>query len=264
MSYLRYNALVKNSNVEDTIYKPNDIDNDRINENDRIIDNENLTHDNDRMNENDRTNENDRMNENENLINGDINNDNLDLEAHMTDILLKIHKIIKLLDYNNKNIGILIWFVTFMTLLILNTLIFGFINLKKETATVYLYGLNGAYTFTLYYIMNLILYSIFFLIHLLLISTHLSYTIDTHNFIKYLILNYRQIRYNSIVVKIVFSIALLILVYGNDNDDNANDNTDTTLQIPLYYNLILIETILSMVLILVIHNTIIINKFLSL
>ena len=225
-------------NLENTIYTPNDIDN---------------NHDNNHDNNNDIN----------NVINNNaINNDSLDLEATMTDILLKIHNIIKLLEYNNKNIGIGIWFVTFMTLMILNTLIFGFINLKKETDTSYLYGLNGAYTFTLYYIMNLILYSIFFLIHLLLISTHLSYTMDTKKFIKYLILNYRQVRYNSIVIKIVFSIALLILVYINDNDDNDN-TTNTTLQIPLYYNLILIEIILSMILILVIHNTIIINKFLS-
>jgi hypothetical protein len=256
MSYLNYNSFVKKSNLEDTIYKPNDTDND--------TDNDNINGDiNNDINNNDINNENLTNGDvnNSDINDGDINNDNLDLEANITDILLKISQIIKLLEYKKNNMGIGIWFVTFMTLLILNTLIFGFINLKKELASAYLYGLNGAYTFTLYYIMNIILYSIFFLIHLLLISSHLSYTIDTQYFIKYLILNYRQIRYNSVTLKILFLIALLILVVINDNDDDANDNT--TLQIPLYYNLILIETILSMVLILVIHNTIIINKFLS-
>ena len=238
---------------DENIYKPNDFDNE-----------------NDNLNNNDLKNDvkDDLKNDvkddvNDNDINDNDININLDLEANITDILLKISKIIKLFENKNQITGS--WIVIFLILLILNTLIFGFINLKHETETAYLYGINGAYTFNLYYIMNIVLYSLFFIIHLFLISTYLSYSIDEVHFIKYLIINYRQIRYNIIVTKIMFLIALLILLFVNSDDDgNSNDNdADNTLPIPLYYNLILIETILSMLLILVIHNVIIINKFLS-
>ena len=225
---------------DENIYKPNDFDN----ENNDVKDND--VKDNDVKNN----------------VNDDVNDD---LEANITDILLKMSKIIKLFENKNQITGS--WTVIFLILLILNTLIFGFINLKHETETAYLYGINGAYTFNLYYIMNIVLYSLFFIIHLFLISTYLSYRIDEVHFIKYLIINYRQIRYNIIVTKIMFLIALLILLFvngdGDGNGDGNDNDADNTLPIPLYYNLILIETIFSMLLILVIHNVIIINKFLS-
>lgn len=235
MSYVKYIS-------DEKIYKPNDIDND--NENDNVNNNVN----------------NDVNNDN---VNNDVNN-NIDLEANITDILLKMAKIIKLFDNKNQVTGS--WVVIFLTLLILNTLIFGFINLKQDSEYEYLYGINGAYTFNVYYVMNIILYSVFFIIHLFLISAHLSYTMDNMHFIKYLIINYRQIRYNIIVTKIIFLIALLILVFinGDESDNvNCNGNDNIILSIPLYYNLIIIETIFSMLLIIVIHNVIIINKFLS-
>jgi hypothetical protein len=233
---------------DENIYKPNDFDNENNDINNDINDNVN----------------NDVNDDVNNDVNNDLN-DNLDLEANITDILLKISKIIKLIENKNQVTGS--WIVIFLILLILNTLIFGLINLKHETETAYLYGINGAYTFNVYYIMNIVLYSLFFIIHLFLISTYLSYAIDEVHFIKYLIINYRQIRYNIIVTKIMFLIALLILLFVNGDDDgngNGNDNdADNTLPIPLYYNLILIETIFSMLLILVIHNVIIINKILN-
>ena len=243
MSYVKYIS-------DEKIYKPNDIDNDN--------DNDDVNND---VNNNNNVN-NDNVN-NDNNVNNDVNN-NIDLESNITDILLKIAKIIKLFDNKNQDTGA--WVVIFLTLLILNTLIFGFINLKQDSEYEYLYGINGAYTFNVYYVMNIILYSVFFIIHLFLISAHLSYTMDNMHFIKYLIINYRQIRYNIIVTKIIFLIALLILVFinGDESDNvNCNGNDNIILSIPLYYNLIIIETIFSMLLIIVIHNVIIINKFLS-
>jgi hypothetical protein len=248
MSYVKYIS-------DEKIYKPNDIDNEHDNVNNDVNDNVNNNINNDNVN-------NDVKNDN---VNNDVNN-NIDLEANITDILLKMAKIIKLFDNKNQVTGS--WVVIFLTLLILNTLIFGFINLKQDSEYEYLYGINGAYTFNVYYVMNIILYTVFFIIHLFLISAHLSYTIDNMHFIKYLIINYRQIRYNIIVTKIIFLIALLILVFinGDESDNvncNGNGNDNIILSIPLYYNLIIIETIISMLLIIVIHNVIIINKFLS-
>ena len=148
---------------------------------------------------------------------------------------------------NNNSIFKKVVFITIITLFIMIMLIYGLYDLYRVNQIIY--GQIGFYAFYIYYIIHITWYSIFLIIHIFLIFTQLCYSMNTDTYIKNIILNYNHIRY-IFIVKILFSISIIIVICMNflnydintvyNNDDIANISN-----IPLYYNLIYLETVLS-------------------
>ncbi len=231
MSYEKYKSFLKTYNFEEQIFRPNDDDNGN---NDNDNDNGNSNGNDDTIS--DSTND---------SINNNYVNDANDLNAvnnAVNAILLEFIKHIKL--FTNEKYFLGIWFITLTTTLILYILTIGIFNLYQANEIIY--EKIGFYTFQIYYIVNIIWYGIFFIVHMFLFTTQLFYTIDKTYFIKYIIINYRHIRYNIIITKTLFIMSLsVILTLYNDNN---------TIILPVYYNIIFIETVLSLLLIVSINN----------
>lgn len=141
------------------------------------------------------------------------------------------------------------WLVSILSIIILAILIYGLFQLYNTAEIIY--GEIGSCTFQIYYIINVCWYTVFLIIHLFLVSTQLFYTMNKTNYINHIILNYSHIRY-SIFIKILFMLSLSVIIFLNNYAISL---------LPLYYNLIVIEIILSITLMLFInmvmqHNTI--------
>ena len=230
--------------------------------------------DSDSDNENNENNENNtnintNTNTNNNNTNNDTNNDNDD-----DDIIIhlinkrKNNKTSQTLNYNykkeNAKIFIRVWFITLIIVFIMIMLIYGIIDLYRSNEIIY--GQIGFYTFQIYYIIHVGWYAIFLIIHIFLILTQLCYSMTTTNYINHIILNYSHIRY-TIIVKTLFAISIIIILYMNyidfdthtiSNNDDVTNVTNAS-RIPLYYNFIYIETILSFLLMLCIDDICLIN-----
>ena len=210
-------------------------------------------------------------------INNDTNNDNdneNDNDDDDDDII--IHLINKRKRNNtsqtinnnykkeNDKIFTRVWVVTITTVFIMALLIYGIIDLYRANEIIY--GRFGFYAFQIYYIIHISWYTIFLIIHIFLILTQLCYSMTTTNYINHIILNYSHIRY-TIIVKTLFAISIIIILYMNyidfdthtiSNNDDVTNVTNAS-RIPLYYNFIYIETILSFLLILCIDDICLIN-----
>lgn len=169
------------------------------------------------------------------FVTNDENNDYDDVNTENDDLIVK-----KGTDKNNFYVNDTMftraWFVTVLTALIMAVLIMGIINLYQATEIIY--GTIGFWTFRFYYIIHVGWYAIFLIIHLFLGTTQLFYTMNRMNYIDHIIINYGHIWYINFI-KLFFGGVLVAMLYIN------NDST----YIPLYYNLIVIETILSSILI---------------
>jgi hypothetical protein len=164
--------------------------------------------------------------------------ENNDEDASTNDTLL-----IKPVHVNEK-IFTNVWGVTITTAFIMAVLLGGLINLNKSAEIIY--GIIGFYTFQVYYIIHICWYASFFIIHLFLVSTQLFYTMNKRNYINYIIINYKQISYN-IYIKFLFMSSIIVILFLQ---------VDNTSPIPLYYNLIIIEIVLSTLLLTYINDVI--------
>ena len=145
----------------------------------------------------------------------------------------------------NEKIVTRAWFVAILATMIMGVLTIGIINLYQAKEIIY--GSIGFWSFQIYYIIHVGWYAVFLNIHLFLASTQLFYTTN------YIIINYNHIRY-IYFIKIFFVSALVTILVRNSMDNLPCEN----ICIPLYYNLMLIETLLSSLLI-TLTNEIIIN-----
>jgi hypothetical protein len=143
----------------------------------------------------------------------------------------------------NRPIYTRIWFVLCFAFTITSLLVYGIIDLYKSSTIIY--GAIGFWAFQLYYIIHVVWYVAFLIIHVFLMSTQLFYTMNVDNYVAHLIINYNHIRY-TIIVKMCFMLALCAILCVKPDTPN----------IPLYYNLIMIEVILSVLLVLVINDVI--------
>lgn len=177
------------------------------------------------------------------------NNDYDDVNTK-TELLIK-----KPADKNNIQVNDKIhtraWFVAILTTMIMGVLTIGIINLYQATEIIY--GSIGFWTFQIYYIIHVGWYAIFLNIHLFLASTQLFYTMNQPNYINHIIINYGHIWYIN-YIKIFFVSTLVTILVRNSMDNMPCE----TICIPLYYNLMLIETLISCLLI-TLTNDIIIN-----
>jgi len=144
---------------------------------------------------------------------------------------------------NDKIIGS-VNFITLVILLIMAILLYGMSNLYLSNKIIY--GDIGFYAFQIYYIFHVSWYGIFLIIHIFLNLSHYLYQMDNNNYINHIIINYSHI-YWIILVKIIFSCSIItILCFGNNYiSDIPNIPNNNTNIIPLYFNLIYIENILS-------------------
>jgi hypothetical protein len=176
------------------------------------------------------------------------NNDYDDVNRE-TELLIK-----KPADKNNIQVNDKIhtraWFVAILTTMIMGVLTIGIINLYQATEIIY--GSIGFWAFQIYYIIHVGWYAIFLNIHLFLASTQLFYTMNQPNYINHIILNYGHIWYINFI-KLLFGCALVAILYMNSDIATIGSSC-----IPLYYNLMLIETIASSLLISM-TNEIVIN-----
>jgi hypothetical protein len=141
--------------------------------------------------------------------------------------------------------------VLFLAISIIGCLVIGLFNcLNSIHNNTIVYGTIGTYIFLIYYLINILWYTIFTIIHIFILSTQLFYSINRMNYIECIVLNYRQINYNY-VIKILFVSAIIVILFLDIN------NTITS--IPLYYNIIMIEVVLSILLYLCINK--IINNY---
>ncbi len=204
------------------------------------------------------TNPNPITNTNPNPIN-EFNIDNDDVDDIIIHLInkRKRNKTSRIINYNynynynykknNNAIFRKVIFITIITLFIMIMLIYGVYDLYRVNEIIY--GQIGFYAFYIYYIIHISWYSIFLIIHIFLILTQLCYSMNTDTYIKNIILNYNHIRY-IIIVKILFSISIIIVICMNflNYDINTvynNDDVANISNIPLYYNLLYIETVLS-------------------
>ena len=144
--------------------------------------------------------------------------------------------------------------VPFITITIIGSLVIGLINcLHSIHNNTIVYGTIDAYIFLvilIYYFINIIWYSIFTIIHIFILSTQLCYSVNKMEYIECIVLNYRNFYYNYLV-KILFVSAMIVILFMSIN------NAITS--IPLYYNVIIIEVVLSTLLYLCINK--IINNY---
>ena len=160
---------------------------------------------------------------------------NNDYERNVPTQVFIHNRLIDNFVHNYKKGNILI--VSIITLIIMVILIYGIIDLYNADKIIY--GILGFYAFQIYYILHIGWYLIFLIIHIFLILTQLCYTMNTNNYIHLMNINYYHIRY-TIIIKILFAIQLMVILCSETDSES----------IPLYYNLILIEIILSFLLVL--------------
>ena len=136
----------------------------------------------------------------------------------------------------------IIWFM----FIIVSILCYGLYNLVIADNIIYNnYGKIILYN---YYIINLLWFSIFIIINIFLKIDKYYSIINNINYINYVLFNYNHIKYN-IIIKILFMITLLVLMLMNISIQiQLSPNTI----LPIYYNIIIIEIILSNILILII------------
>jgi hypothetical protein len=153
--------------------------------------------------------------------------------------------------YVNDDIQTRAWFVGLLITLIMAVLTMGIINLFQSTEVIY--GNIGFYAFQIYYIIHVSWFSVFLVIHLFLGATQLFYTMNRINYVNHIVINYGHIWY-IYFIKIFFISALVTILVRNSMENLPCDS----ICIPLYYNLMLIETLLSSLLI-TLTNAIVIN-----
>ena len=153
--------------------------------------------------------------------------------------------------YVNEDIHTRAWFVGLLITLIMAVLTLGIINLFQATEVIY--GTIGFYAFQIYYIIHVSWFSVFLVIHLFLGATQLFYTMNRMNYVNHIVINYGHIWY-IYFIKIFFISALVTILVRNSMENLPCDS----ICIPLYYNLMLIETLLSSLLI-TLTNAIVIN-----
>ena len=153
--------------------------------------------------------------------------------------------------YVNEDIHTRAWFVGLLITLIMAVLTLGIINLFQATEVIY--GNIGFYAFQIYYIIHVSWFSVFLVIHLFLGATQLFYTMNRMNYVNHIVINYGHIWY-IYFIKIFFISALVTILVRNSMENLPCDS----ICIPLYYNLMLIETLLSSLLI-TLTNAIVIN-----
>ena len=183
----------------------------------------------------------------------DENNDYDDVNTD-TDLLIKKAADTSVTNRNfyvNEDIHTRAWFVGLLITLIMAVLTLGIINLFQATEVIY--GTIGFYAFQIYYIIHVSWFSVFLVIHLFLGATQLFYTMNRMNYVNHIVINYGHIWY-IYFIKIFFISALVTILVRNSMENLPCDS----ICIPLYYNLMLIETLLSSLLI-TLTNAIVIN-----
>ena len=180
----------------------------------------------------------------------DENNDYDDVNTD-TELLIKKTAETNRNFYVNEDIHTRAWFVGLLITLIMAVLTLGIINLFQATEIIY--GNIGFYAFQIYYIIHVSWFSVFLVIHLFLGATQLFYTMNRMNYVNHIVINYGHIWY-IYFIKIFFISALVTILVRNSMENLPCDS----ICIPLYYNLMLIETLLSSLLI-TLTNAIVIN-----
>ena len=180
----------------------------------------------------------------------DENNDYDDVNTD-TELLIKKTAVTNSNFYVNDDIHTRAWFVGLLITLIMAVLTLGIINLFQATEVIY--GTIGFYAFQIYYIIHVSWFSVFLVIHLFLGATQLFYTMNRMNYVNHIIINYGHIWY-IYFIKIFFISALVTILVRNSMENLPCDSICR----PLYYNLMLIETLLSSLLI-TLTNAIVIN-----
>lgn len=180
----------------------------------------------------------------------DENNDYDDVNTD-TELLIKKAAETNRNFYVNEDIHTRAWFVGLLITLIMAVLTLGIINLFQATEVIY--GNIGFYAFQIYYIIHVSWFSVFLVIHLFLGATQLFYTMNRVNYVNHIVINYGHIWY-IYFIKIFFISVLVTILVRNSMENLPCDS----ICIPLYYNLMLIETLLSSLLI-TLTNAIVIN-----
>ena len=144
----------------------------------------------------------------------------------------------------------IIWYM----FIIVSILCYGLYNLVIADNIIYNnYGKIILYN---YYIINLLWFSIFIIINIFLKIGKYYNIINDINYVNYVLFNYNHIKYN-IIIKILFMITLLVLMIMNISIQiQLSPNTI----FPIYYNIIIIEIILSNILSFIILNIIYLYK----
>jgi hypothetical protein len=144
--------------------------------------------------------------------------------------------------------------VLFLCISIIACLIVGLIDCLNSTHNnVIVYGTietSMILIILIYYFINIIWYTIFTLIHIFILSTRLCYSINKMEYLECIVFNYKKI-YSNYIIKILFVSAIIILQFININYTNNS--------IQLYYNIIIIEVVLSSILYVCINK--IINSY---
>ncbi len=133
--------------------------------------------------------------------------------------------------------------VLFLCISIIVCLVVGLIDCLNSTHNnVIVYGTidtSMILIILIYYFINIIWYTIFTFIHIFILSTRLCYSINKMEYLECIVFNYKKI-YSNYLIKILFVSAIIILQFININYTNNS--------IQLYYNIIIIEVVLSSIL----------------
>ena len=153
---------------------------------------------------------------------------------------------------SNDNINIIPidYYIICFTFIIVSILCYGLYNMLSSNDIIY--NNFGKIILYNYYIINLLWFSIFIIINIFLKIGKYYNIINDINYVNYVLFNYNHIKYN-IIIKILFMITLLTIIIM---DISIQIQLSPNTILPIYYNIIIIEIILSNILILIILNII--------
>ena len=138
--------------------------------------------------------------------------------------------------------------------IIVSILCYGLYNLVIADNIIYNnYGKIILYN---YYIINLLWFSIFIIINIFLKIGKYYNIINDINYVNYVLFNYNHIKYN-IIIKILFMITLLTIIIMDISIQIQLSPNNT---LPNYYNIIIVEIILTNILSFIILNIIYLYK----
>jgi len=151
---------------------------------------------------------------------------------------------------NSINIIPIDYYIICFTFIIVSILCYGLYNMLSSNDIIY--NNFGKIILYNYYIINLLWFSIFIIINIFLKIGKYYNIINDINYISYVLFNYNHIKYN-IIIKVLFIITLLTIIIM---DISIQIQLSPNTILPIYYNIIIIEIILSNILILIILNII--------
>ena len=243
MSNIRQNPFL---NLPKDNYSVDDYNNYNYNSDDSLLDNDMIIQNNNSNNipllkKSKKNNINNNINKKNKFVNKEINSNDINSNNINS-------------NYNSINIIPIDNYIIWCMFIIVSILCYGLYNLV--IADNIIYNNFGKIILYNYYIINLLWFSIFIIINIFLKIGKYYNIINDINYVNYVLFNYNHIKYN-IIIKILFMITLLTIIIM---DISIQIQLSPNNSLPNYYNIIIVEIILTNILSFIILNIIYLYK----